>query len=80
MNYYAYFARCCDASLYAGYTDDLKKRELAHNEGKGARYTRARLPVKIIYFEVFSSKSEAMKREYQFKRLTKKDKELLVLS
>ncbi len=50
-NYYAYLARCSDDSLYAGYTNDIKERELAHNEGKGARYTRMRRPIKIVYFE-----------------------------
>jgi len=73
-------ARCCDNSLYTGYTNDLIKREASHNEGKGARYTRIRLPVKIVYFEEFDSKSDAMKREYQIKQLEKIDKERLMAS
>jgi len=78
--YYVYFARCSDDSLYAGYTTDLKKREQRHNQGRGARYTRIRRPVEIIYSEEFNTKSEAMKREYELKHLRKEDKERLVLS
>ena len=76
--YYAYLARCNDDSLYAGYTNDLDKREEAHNEGIGARYTRMRRPVHIVYHEEFANRSDAMKREYQLKHLSKKDKEDLV--
>jgi len=76
--YYAYLARCNDNSLYAGYTTDLKNREEAHNEGKGARYTRMRKPVKIVYSEEFETKSEAMKREWELKKIKKVDKERLV--
>ncbi|MBU1151307.1 GIY-YIG nuclease family protein [Patescibacteria group bacterium] len=78
MPHCAYLARCNDNSLYAGYTTDLQAREAAHNQGKGARYTRARRPVKIVYFETFPSKQEAMRREYQFKQLSKKEREELV--
>ncbi|MFC1656008.1 GIY-YIG nuclease family protein [Patescibacteria group bacterium] len=78
QKYYAYLARCNDNSLYAGYTANIKERETKHNEGKGARYTRMRRPIKIVYFEEFETKSEAMKREYQLKRLKKEDKESLV--
>lgn len=78
--YYAYLARCKDGSLYAGYTADLKNRERKHNEGKGAHYTRMRRPVKIVYYEEFKTRSEAMKREYQFKHLKKSDKENLTLT
>ena len=77
--FYTYLARCNDGTLYAGYTVDLAKREAKHNEGKGARYTRARLPVEIVYSEEFDTKSEALQREYQMKQLTKKDKEALIL-
>jgi putative endonuclease len=80
MQYYAYFARCNDGSLYAGYTTDLDKREKAHNEGKGARYTRVRRPIRIVYSEQFKTRSEAQKREYEFKQLPKKDKESLAMS
>ncbi len=78
--YYAYLARCKDNSLYAGYTNDLKKREATHNEGKGAHYTRIRRPIKIVYYEKFATKSAAMKYEYQLKHLRKNDKESLISS
>jgi putative endonuclease len=80
QNHYVYLARCSDDSLYAGYTTDLKNRETAHNEGKGARYTRMRRPVKIVYFEEFKTKSDAMKREYELKRYKKAEKENLIIS
>jgi putative endonuclease len=78
--YYAYLARCSDDTLYAGYTNDLEEREIKHNEGKGAHYTKIRRPVKIIYSEEFDTKSEAMKREYQLKHLKKQEKEKLITS
>ena len=59
---------------YAGYTNDLEKRIKVHNEGKGAKYTRARLPVTCIYSEMFETKQEAMQAEYAFKQLTRKQK------
>ena len=76
--YFIYIARCNDGSLYTGYTIDIKKREQQHNEGKGASYTRMRLPVKIVYHEELQTRSAAMKRECQIKRLTKKEKESLI--
>ncbi|MDA1060235.1 MAG: GIY-YIG nuclease family protein [bacterium] len=69
--YFAYLARCSDDSLYSGYTNDIAGRELAHNEGEGARYTRGRRPVKIVYFEEFANRSDAMKREAALKKLPK---------
>jgi putative endonuclease len=78
--YYAYLARCNDDSLYTGYTNNLKEREAKHNEGKGARYTSMRRPIKIVYYEEFETKSAAMKREYQLKHLSKKNKEDLTSS
>ena len=80
QKHYIYITRCNDDTLYTGYTTDLKKREARHNEGKGARYTRMRMPVKIVYYEEFKTKPEAMRREYQLKCLRKKDKESLVIS
>jgi putative endonuclease len=77
--YYVYLARCSDDTLYTGYTTDLRKREIRHNEGKGAVYTCNRRPVKIVYHEEFDTKSKAMKREYQIKRLRKQDKENLIV-
>lgn len=76
--YYAYLARCNDQTLYAGYTNNINERETAHNEGKGAHYTRIRRPVKIVYFEEFKNRSDAMKREWQFKHLNKIEKERLI--
>jgi putative endonuclease len=78
--YFAYLARCTDGSLYAGYTNNVTERELAHNEGRGARYTKARRPVKIIYHEGFINRSDAMKREAAFKKLSKEEKESLIIS
>lgn len=70
--------RCADNSLYAGYTTDLAARVETHNSGKGAKYTRSRLPVTLAYYEEFDTKSEALKREAALKRLTKEKKEKLV--
>ena len=76
MNY-TYMVRCRDGSLYTGWTTDIEKRIKAHNEGKGAKYTRSRRPVKLVYYEIFATKKEAMGREYAIKRLKKKAKEKL---
>lgn len=73
-NHYFYVLECADSSYYAGYTNDLQKRLEAHNAGKGAKYTRARGPVRIIHCEEFATKPEAMKAEYAFKQLTKAKK------
>ena len=70
-----YVLRCSDDSFYAGYTNDLEKRVATHNRGKGAKYTRARLPVICIYEERFETKREAMQKEYAFKQLTRLQKE-----
>ena len=69
---------CSDKSLYCGWTDDIEKRVKTHNEGKGAKYTKARLPVKLVYFEEFSTKSEAMKREVAIKKMNRKYKLKLI--
>lgn len=76
--YYFYLARCNDGSLYSGYTNNIKDREKAHNEGKGAKYTKAHLPVKIVYFEKFRIKTKALKREVEVKKFTKQMKEELI--
>ena len=70
--------RCADNSIYSGYSVDPYKRERVHNTGKGAKYTRTRLPVKLVYFEEFDNKIDAMKREYAFKQYTHKEKEELI--
>ena len=77
MNY-AYILRCADGTLYSGWTNDLEKRLSAHNAGKGGKYTRVRRPVELAYFEEFESKSEAMSREAQFKKLTREEKLKLI--
>ncbi len=76
--YFTYLARCNDSTLYTGYTDDIKKRESAHNIGQGAKYTKARRPIKIIYWEKLQTKSLAMKREAEIKKWPKIKKESLV--
>jgi putative endonuclease len=78
--FYCYIARCLDKTLYTGYCVDLKQREKKHNAGEGARYTRSRLPIKILYWESFRSKSKAMKREAEIKKWSKIKKEVLVKS
>lgn len=79
-NNYTYLLRCADGSLYCGWTNDLKKRLNAHNAGTASKYTRTRLPVEMVYAERHDSKQEAMKHEYRIKRLTKEEKEALILS
>lgn len=76
--HYIYIARCADKTLYTGYTIDLKNRENTHNAKKGAKYTRSRLPVKIVYFEVFRSKSKALRREIELKALKRSEKLVLI--
>ncbi|KHD45246.1 hypothetical protein NC01_04580 [Streptococcus uberis] len=63
-----YVLECADHTLYTGYTTDIEKRLKVHNSGKGAKYTRARLPVNLLYFEEFASKQEAMSAEARFKK------------
>ncbi|MBN8204115.1 GIY-YIG nuclease family protein [Bacillus sp. NTK034] len=74
-SHYFYVLHCRDGSLYAGYTNDLEKRVKAHNEGKGAKYTRGRGPVDLVFFRSFSEKGEAMRAEYEFKQWPRKKKE-----
>ena len=78
MKYFTYLARCNDNSLYTGYCSNIKNREEKHNKGEGAKYTKQRRPVKIIYFEKFNSIKEAMTREKQIKKWTRAKKENLV--
>lgn len=77
MNY-TYILKCADGTYYTGWTTDLEKRLKVHNKGTGAKYTKARLPVSLVYHEEYESKSEAMKREYAIKQMTRKEKELLI--
>lgn len=69
-----YILSCNDGSLYTGWTTDLENRVKSHNSGKGAKYTRSRLPVKLMYYEEFSDKSHALKRESEIKKLTHNQK------
>ena len=78
--YYVYILERCDKSLYTGYTNHLEKRIKAHNEGKGAKYTKGRRPVSLVYFETFQTKSEALKREYAIKQFSRKKKLELIKS
>ena len=73
MNY-TYIVECADGSLYCGWTNDLEKRIKDHNAGKGAKYTKTRLPVKLVYFEEFDTKEEAMSREWHIKQLRREEK------
>jgi putative endonuclease len=74
VRYFVYIVECSDGTLYTGYTNDVQKRVATHNKGKGAKYTRARMPVKLVYSKEYESKSSAMKREYQLKHLRRRDK------
>lgn len=73
MNY-TYIVKCSDGSLYTGWTNNLEKRIKDHNAGRGAKYTKARSPVVLVYKEEFPTKQEAMKREWEIKRLSRKEK------
>ena len=77
-DYFTYILRCADGSLYTGWTNDLQHRLTAHNSGRGAKYTRARRPVTLVYWEALSTKSEAMRREWAIKHLTRAEKLALV--
>ena len=77
MNY-TYMLKCSDGTLYTGWTNDLDKRVEAHNSGKGAKYTKARRPVELVYYEKFETKEQAMKREYAIKQLGRKEKQKLI--
>ncbi len=78
MPYFVYLVECRDKSYYCGYTSDLKKRIETHNKGTGAKYTSKRRPVRLIYNEKFETRSDAMKREHQIKKFSRKEKEKLV--
>ncbi|MBR1528897.1 MAG: GIY-YIG nuclease family protein [Oscillospiraceae bacterium] len=75
---YVYIAECADGTLYTGWTTDPEKRIRTHNAGKGAKYTRSRRPVKLVYLEKFENKSDALRREYEIKRLSRVQKLLLI--
>lgn len=73
MNY-TYIVKCSDGTLYTGWTNNLEKRMEAHNAGIGAKYTKPRRPVELVYYEMFQTKEEAMRREYAIKQLSRKEK------
>ena len=79
MNY-VYLLRCSDDTLYCGWTTDLEARIKAHNSGRGAKYTRPRLPVELVYYESFDDRHEAMSREWKIKRLSREEKLALIRS
>ena len=72
--YYVYLLMCSDNSIYCGITDSLEKRLKTHNNAKVAKYTRTRLPVRLIYSETAENKSAALKREYEIKKYSRKKK------
>lgn len=76
--HYCYLLKCVDNTLYCGYTNNIEKRVAAHNAGKGAKYTQKRRPVKLVYFESFDTKSQAMQREYAIKQLSRSEKLQLI--
>lgn len=79
--WYSYYVRCQDSSLYAGITTNLSRRVKEHNGNKlGAKYTKTRQPVTLVYFVICDSRSEASKQEIKMKKLSKTKKELLVLN
>lgn len=77
-SWFIYILRCGDGSLYTGSTNDLKKRVTTHSSGKGAKYTRSHLPVSLVYSEEYENRSLAAKRESEIKKLSRKDKILLI--
>lgn len=78
LSNYTYMVRCCDGSFYIGWTNNLDKRIKAHNAGVGAKYTKPRRPVELVYYEAFATKQEAMSREYHLKQLTHAQKAALL--
>ncbi len=77
-SWFVYIVQCSDASLYTGITVDLEQRLLRHNQGEGARYTRARLPVRLVYSETAADRAAASRREWQIKRLSAAEKRALI--
>ncbi|MFQ3845048.1 GIY-YIG nuclease family protein [Staphylococcus pseudoxylosus] len=72
--HYIYIVKCKDGSLYTGYAKDVTQRIAKHNNGQGAKYTKIRRPVQLVYQEMFDTKSEALKREYEIKTYTRQQK------
>ncbi len=80
MSFYVYILQCHDGSFYTGYTKNLQQRTRQHENGKGARYTKAHRPQRIAYVELFGTRSAAMKREREIKRLSHQQKLNLIIS
>lgn len=78
MMNYTYIVQCKDGTFYTGWTNNLEKRIDAHNSGNGAKYTKTRRPVTLVYYEAFETKQEAMQREYAIKQMKRSEKEELV--
>ena len=76
--FFIYIVRCADGTLYVGHTEDLASREQIHNDGKGAKYTAARRPVRMVYAEEHASLESAIARERQLKRWSREKKEALI--
>ena len=77
MNY-TYVVKSSDGTFYTGWTNNLEKRIACHNAGKGAKYTKTRRPVALVYYETFETKEDAMRREYAIKQMSRTEKEKLV--
>ena len=75
---YVYLLRCSDGTLYCGWTTDLQNRIKAHNNGTGAKYTRSRCPVELVYYEEHNDKHAALSREWHIKRMSREEKENLI--
>jgi putative endonuclease len=75
---FVYILRCSDNTLYTGWTNDLNRRLKCHNSGKGSKYTRCRLPVEVVYYEILPDKSSALKRECEIKKLSRVEKLILI--
>jgi len=76
--HYCYLLRCADGTLYCGWTVDLENRIRMHQMGRGSRYTRCRLPVSLVYYEEFETRSDAQKREMEIKKMRRNKKEKLI--
>jgi putative endonuclease len=77
-DHYVYVLECADGTFYTGYTTDVERRVSEHDAGDGAKYTRGRTPVELVYTEEFASRSAAMSREYELKQLSRAEKERVV--
>ena len=77
-DHYVYIVKCCDKTLYTGYTTDVERRITEHNTGKGAQYTKGRTPVQLVHVECFDTQSAALSREHEIKSYTRNKKQTLI--